>query len=263
MLAISADDSIQQHRRMATACLEALGRLMQYALEYGFPDTATEITFFKRMRPELESDWLFHRDISTLIAAAPPGGSEQLHGYYQQALADIADFFDRHRFLRTYIQFGQVLLDDKLFVRCSAPGELVDWGGSLYGDWPTARCSTLLAALYAKEKMAAWIDAYLHRRQGQSVMAGRQAPSLQWTGSKAALVELLYALQQAGALNGGRATIKELADFFGDAFAVDLGNYYRSFQELRIRKKNRTSFLDDLKTGLIRYMDETDLNYNG
>ena len=254
---------LQQHRRMAAACLEMFERLMQYAQDKGFADSAEEISFFKEMRPGPESDWMFHRDVSALLAAAPPAGSEQIYAYYQQALADIAAFFNRHGFLRTYLQSGQELLDDKLFTRCTVPGELADWGACLYADWPTARCSTVLAAFYAKEKVSAWIESYLQRRQGYNVTATGHTPVLQWTGSKAALVELLYALQQSGMLNGGKATIKDLADFFGDAFTVDLGNYYRSFQELRIRKKNRTSFLDDLKTRLIRYMDETDLNYNG
>ena len=75
---------------------------------------------------------------------------------------------------------------------------------------------------------------------------------------KSALVELLYALQSAGSCNNGDIDLKQLANHFEHLFNIDLGNYYRIFQEMRIRKMNRTTFLDQLKARLIQRMDETD-----
>jgi hypothetical protein len=70
----------------------------------------------------------------------------------------------------------------------------------------------------------------------------------------------LYALQSAGSFNNGTVDLKELANHFQSYFNVDLGNYYRTFQDMRIRKINRTTFLDLLKGRLIQRMDETDEN---
>ncbi|MDQ6762627.1 MAG: RteC domain-containing protein, partial [Bacteroidota bacterium] len=83
---------------------------------------------------------------------------------------------------------------------------------------------------------------------------------ISWTSSKVALVELLYALQSAGACNNGNIDLKRLANHLQIVFNVDLGNYYRVFQEMRIRKINRTTFLDQLKERLIQRMDEADVN---
>ena len=71
----------------------------------------------------------------------------------------------------------------------------------------------------------------------------------------------MYALQRKGCFNNGQAEIKEIAEFFEQTMDIDLGNYYRTFQEIRIRKSGRTNFLDQLKTVLIQYMDEVDLNF--
>ena len=84
---------------------------------------------------------------------------------------------------------------------------------------------------------------------------------LQWTGAKVSLIELIYSLQTTGVINNGTADIKLLTNFFERTFQVDLGNVYNVFQEMRIRKKNRTSFLDQLKERLIQRMDEADEGY--
>ncbi|WP_158638411.1 RteC domain-containing protein [Panacibacter ginsenosidivorans] len=55
--------------------------------------------------------------------------------------------------------------------------------------------------------------------------------------------------------------MKDIAQLLEAVFGIDLGNYYRTFQEIRIRKSGRTNYLDQLKATLIRYMDETDLEY--
>ena len=83
---------------------------------------------------------------------------------------------------------------------------------------------------------------------------------LKWTASKVSLIELLYALQSSGSFNNGAIDLKTLAVGLENLFQVDLGNYYRVFQEIRIRKQSRTTFLDQLKDRLIKRMDESDEN---
>tara|TARA_B100000965_G_scaffold405066_1_gene437738 strand:- start:1432 stop:1773 length:342 start_codon:yes stop_codon:yes gene_type:complete len=79
-----------------------------------------------------------------------------------------------------------------------------------------------------------------------------------WTDSKVALIELMYALHARGVFNHGRADLKEISKCMEDTFGVDLGQYHRTFLEIRIRKTGRTKFLDSLHESLIRRMDEAD-----
>ena len=71
---------------------------------------------------------------------------------------------------------------------------------------------------------------------------------------------MLYALQSTGSFNNGSIGIKDLANELQSLFNVDMGNYYRAFQEIRIRKSSRTSFMDQLKNRLIKRMDDSDEN---
>lgn len=92
----------------------------------------------------------------------------------------------------------------------------------------------------------------------------KQGPEkLEWTDSKAAATELVYGLYLAGSFNNGQASIKEIADFVQHILGINLGNYYRIMQEIRIRKSGPTNYLDRMKAALLQYMDETDLNYKG
>ncbi|MGC4038720.1 MAG: RteC domain-containing protein [Chitinophagaceae bacterium] len=86
----------------------------------------------------------------------------------------------------------------------------------------------------------------------------KQSSGLQWTGSKANLIELLYGLQITGVLNQSTATIKDIAGTFEKFFGVELGNVYNTFQEMRLRKKSRLPFLDLMKERLLQKMDEMD-----
>lgn len=84
------------------------------------------------------------------------------------------------------------------------------------------------------------------------------SPILNWTGSKVALIELIYALQYQGIFDNGNCDIGLIAKYFESTFNVNLGNFYQTYLELRTRKVNPTKFLDALREGLIRKMDEQD-----
>ncbi len=81
---------------------------------------------------------------------------------------------------------------------------------------------------------------------------------LNWTETKIALIELIYAIHSTGAVNRGATDIKVLAEAFEQAFHIDLGDIYRTYIEIRARKKERTKFIDYMKDSLIHRMDETD-----
>lgn len=120
-----------------------------------------------------------------------------------------------------------------------------------------------VARMLAHKRMAEFLKECmddLQRNQGFTTTELPSIGKLNWTASKAALIELIYAFQSSGVFNHGEADIRQIADFFQRAFNISLGNLYRAFQEIRIRKKGRSFFLDQLKEELIRRMDHSDEN---
>lgn len=83
-------------------------------------------------------------------------------------------------------------------------------------------------------------------------------PVLEWTGSKTDATELIYELIHTGVLNHGRATLSQTSNWFENMFKIDLGNLTKTFQEIRNRKKETTSFALRLDKALLRYIDQLD-----
>mgnify|MGYP000703370779 CR=1 FL=1 len=81
---------------------------------------------------------------------------------------------------------------------------------------------------------------------------------LTWTGSKVALIELIYALHTEGVFNNGAADLKDIAEYFEHTFEIDLGQYRRVFLEIRARKNDRTKFLTTLNDSLQKRMENSD-----
>jgi len=58
--------------------------------------------------------------------------------------------------------------------------------------------------------------------------------------------------------DAGKADIKLIADYFESIFNIDLGDYYHTYLELRMRKTGKTKFLTSLVENLNKKMDEQD-----
>ncbi len=71
--------------------------------------------------------------------------------------------------------------------------------------------------------------------------------NLQWTSSKVALTELIYALHHNRVINNGNTDIKEIALALQQLLNFDLGEFYRNLcWKSKARKLSRTKFLDEL-----------------
>ena len=79
-----------------------------------------------------------------------------------------------------------------------------------------------------------------------------------WSGSKTALVELIYALFASGDLNHGTADISTLTTSFEDIFNIKLDNIYKTYSEIKARKNTRSKYLESLIVALEAKMNKDD-----
>jgi hypothetical protein len=80
---------------------------------------------------------------------------------------------------------------------------------------------------------------------------------LPWKGETVELVELLYALHEAGSF--GKIFLNNLFVVAGKVFGVEISNYYRLFWGSKTRMKgDRTIFLDKLKQALNAKIEKSD-----
>lgn len=115
-----------------------------------------------------------------------------------------------------------------------------------------------VAKIIANDLIQVYLEDQLFTTNINLSCKGKTLPksSQNWTGSKTALIELIYTLHAQAVFDNGNVDIKVIAKTFETIFGIDLGDIYHTYLELRNRKNNRTKFIDLLKDGLIKKMDE-------
>lgn len=249
----------EQSCRMVESALEELKAFLQ---AHPFRDEQSEITFFKEIKPRFLRELIYFVELFYLEAFRPVGSRELQRSYLLQAMDRVTVYFDRHQFLYTYYRMNQTHQDRLFFLRAGQEQEVSPWPG--YAPELDSSFSTLqsyrLSKLQAYEALRDFLQGQLHTLEhGVLPEEGRSGrPPITWTDSKAALIELAYALRSRGAVNFGKSDVKELIRGLEHFFNIRLGNFYRVYQGMRIRKKSRTPFLDSLKQSLELRMDEAD-----
>lgn len=259
-IAMTAENLLQRSEQSARLAADTLLELKEQVNGYSFTDQTEEIRFFKEVKPAFLKEMLYHLKVYTIESQRPIGAADTLESYYTAHLHQLSAFFDRNRFLYVYYRSGRSHLDPLLYVR-NAPGIPMLYEYSPDADLAFANpYSYKLAKLQAYEEVTAHLRALLlsHKKGGQEEDDKTEKNLLTWTASKADLIELAYGLQSIGAFNNGKADVKHVMDWLQHCFDIKVANFYGYFQSMRIRKKNRTPFLDKLKEHVVRRMDESD-----
>jgi hypothetical protein len=114
------------------------------------------------------------------------------------------------------------------------------------------------SCIMAHEQLIRYLENEIQKLQNQELKPELSETNYNWTDSKIALVELIYALHSTGSVNNGKIDIKELVELFEKLFNINLEEYSRTFIDIRMRKTGQTKFLDNLKQSLLKRMEEAD-----
>lgn len=238
----------------------SMGRLREEVVGNQFSKITDEIFFFKQIKPVFHRHLIFWAYVSNIELLRPIGDKEEVQMYLQRELNKLSHFFTSHAGFYSYCRSGETMMDELYFLRDKQDYSITN-PHSVDNDRSFSTSHDYLAArILANEMLLAYLTTAIENL-AQSALTHQSrsmSSSLQWTASKAGMVELIYALQSAGVYNNGTAEIKEIAQLFEMVFQVDLGNYYHTFNEIRLRKKSRAQLLDQMKEKLVRKMDEMD-----
>lgn len=260
-IALESENPLQRAERSCRLVEAILEELKAFIKAHAFPDTQAEITFFKEIKPRFLKELFYFVELFYLEAFRPVGSRKKRREYLQRALDRVAVCFDRYQLLYTYYRMDQSHLDHLFFLR--EAGNTPLWPDSTQELDPgfSTLHSHQLARLQACEALRDYLHGQLQQLDEGPALpqaSGKRPARLTWTASKASLIELAYALRSRGAVNFGQGEVKEVISGLEQLFGIQLGNFYRVYQGMRIRKKSRTPFLDHLKESLEQRMDEAD-----
>lgn len=219
-----------------------LNELKDFVRTYEFKEQVEEIFFFKQLKPVFLSQYFFYERVLSLKINEPPAIGGNSIAYYINELEQLQYFSKANSDFIQYCLSESSQFDDKYFVRgFVAPTDFIT--DREFSTGYDQRLSSIIANRLLKEHIIAVVEG--HKASGDVT-----GSSLTWTGSKADLIELIYALETVGAINKGAADIKEIARRFETLFNISLGNFYRQFLDIRLRKKEKTTFLNQMKEKL-------------
>lgn len=256
------DDPIKCAQMSIDICRVVLGKLKTIMLKHKFKNQAEEISFFKEMKPRFLAPLIYHLKIYKIESRKPNGSDKIRKKYLLNELDKLKHYFDSNLDFYRYYRTQSNYLDHKYFLRGKYDIRLTVDSFFFEAD---ERVSTShdfkVAKILAHDRLQVYLEEELSNLDRKDTsMISQDVPKVKlcWTESKTALIELIYALHTHGAFDNGRAEIKDIAASFEYLFGVELGDYYRTFLEIRVRKTGRTKFIDSLKQSLIKRMDEAD-----
>jgi len=238
-----------------------------------FKDRKEEIEFFKELKLPFYSKLYYFTDIINLESQRPNGSDKVKRKFLKEHLYKISEHFNLHRALYQYYRMELTDWDDKYFTQIKKFENKYDAQGNIIQceDDYSSTHDLLFAKIIANDKFENYLRKELislsHNKSPElATLPDIEAIStvhkkLTWTASKSALTELIYAVYCSGSVNNGKADIKDIAEFVEAMFNVDLGDFYRTYVELRMRN-HQTKYLDSLKEALLLKMNEDDEKEN-
>lgn len=222
----------------------------------------TEIDFFKNIKPKFTSKLIYYNAIYKIETKKPHGGERVIKKYLNNELEKLKRYFDSNLDFYRYYRTGSNYLDIKYFTRGKFDIKLAldsfyfeaDRTFSTSHDFKVSKIMAHdLIQVYLEDKLL-----IMENKEPREKSQVNHKLKQNWTGSKVALIELLYALHTEGVFNNGTSDLKDVAEYFQSIFNIDLGQYHRAFLEIRVRKSEPTKFLNTLKEKLTKRMESTD-----
>lgn len=234
-------------------------RLKSFLHRYRFTTVAEEIRFFKILKPQLLHLLIYHNQVYRICKNIPGGGYKAVRSYYKEELHRIRTYFTANQDFYRYYRTQNNTLDFLYFKRGHHDITLMGESHAFEFDEQYATpYSYKMSKILANEKLVAFLEDHLKTLDGcadTNRNATDQPIPMQWSLSKASLVELIYALDGAGALNNGTAQVKSIAHNFGLLFKTDLSDIYRIFTQIKDRKTSESKFIDHLKTAFMKRLE--------
>ncbi|MCF6347039.1 MAG: RteC domain-containing protein [Flavobacteriaceae bacterium] len=253
-------NTIKQSDLSIILCRNLLLKFKKYVVRNKFTNVNSEIEFFKQIKQIPFSNLVYFSELRSFETQFPRGNLEEQKKTINKKISKLNRFFIYNMDFVQYIEQDQVYMDDRYFTKAYLNNFNVTHSKYYYRD-PDFSTShdLLLAKIKANKNLIDYLEIRLKnvgRLNGTRVK--NPFKTLQWTASKSAAVELMYALDEYKAINYGKSDLKETAAIFEYIFNFNLGDFYKTHSENKSRKISRIKFLDDLSRGLLSRMDKDD-----
>lgn len=241
-------------------CREVLHKFRTKVLSSGFKNKEMECLFFKNVKPKVVGYIIHFINLVNIERHRPFEPEMENFEFLATQISQLRRYFIEHREFYEYYIRGQSHRDTEFFTRDTISTELYSTSiASIIDNSFSTSHDMILARIKGNMRTIKYLQKKIIPATHNSQSYQDENPfKLKWTGAKVDLVELIYALHSSTLINHGNVEIKELAKGIEKLFSIDIGDFYRIFLEIRMRKTNQTKLLDFLKTSIKNKIAEAD-----
>ncbi len=222
-----------------------------------FEETSLEIRFFKDHKQHPQSYLIFYHNLLRFELEFSNQEEGIRRKYILRKIQEINNFFLSHIDFIQYLELEQDYMDEFYFTRKFNDKKL--YSNHIYDRDPEFSTShdLLLSELKAQKLFLLFLQSKLLEKEHPTKKTAEEGSRFQWTSSKVALTELIYALYHSGTINNGNISLKELVEKVENIMEIELGDYHHTFLRLRARAEP-VKFIEKLRNDLFERMQELD-----
>lgn len=252
----NTDEVLIRYKESAQLTQSVIHQLLEISASYSFTDSNEEIKYYKEIKPKF-CKLLYYYSRLYQLELERSGSKELFKEILRKELNVHQEYIRHNHSLYSYFKSGNSYLDNQLFVRGNtqifpnSPDDAI-----LFTDnKKTAACSFIIAKLLAGEMLQEYIENEIEVLSNPTGLHNRhemQRAGVEWQATKTAIVELGYALYFSGAVSK-KVEVVRVIESLALAFniSIDLSGIYKTYEQIRMRKKNPTQFIDSIQQGLI------------
>lgn len=249
--------SVLDHSNRANQAIQLISKtlklLRKSVRERGFETEEDEIHFFKRIKPQIAGHLIFYRLIFELESKRLVYSKDEVDCFISNKKTQFKELIKDNMEFVSYYQNRYKHMDRMYFLRESDRVPLLHQNTDAFHDPEfTTPYDHIAAKLVAKDLFYKFLLRPIQEASSEHVS------NLKWTESKAALIELIYALNESGAINKGKTDIKAVCLEFERIFNVELKDIYSTYRDITLRKSDQTKFLNKLTNSFIDRVDKRD-----
>jgi len=236
------EDMVKVAERSLLLIDESIRKLKEMISDHHFATIAEEVHFFKKLKPQFISKFIYYSTILDLESHKPSAGNKTLKKYYEAEQEKLKSFYLENAEFYGYYRREATYLDHKVFVRNSYDLKMkLSFGFYNFDTSFTTSHDHLIARFMASQQMDKYLKKQLENLSDN--VSTKTLSPLVWSASKVGLIELVYALYQMRCFNGGNVELSEVIKFVEKSLDTDLGNFHKTIFEIRNRKQGPTKFL--------------------
>lgn len=239
------------YQNCRNVALSTYRTLESHASKHNFKNEEEEIRYFKKTNPSIFSLLLLYARMQKILLKMDPLVEEKIYrDSIVKEIKNVKLFYTNNLEFIRYYRAQQTHLDHIYFLSKNINLNDLPPYVSIYPNTKMI-CNKghILAEFLAYEHLIKFLNLKLKNRKAiyhPLKKTEYKTPQLVWSASKADLTELIYGLKYTNSINEGKAGIKEITSAFERLFKIRIKDPYNTFKEIKIRKKESSSFLKTL-----------------